>query len=182
MKTFNRSTLVAVAITALGGSGQFASMAHADGGEDWRYQQHQQQPWQHGNANSGVANVSYGVVTAVEQARSSGGEINGGAGALLGGVIGAVLGRQVGGRGDARTAGTFVGAVAGALIGHQVEKHRSRGESSSTRVSVQLDRGGVITLDGADAADLRVGERVRIENNRIYRVARREGGLHYEHS
>ena len=176
MKTFSRITLVAVAIAAFGASAPFASAAHANDGEDWRYQQQQ------GNANSGVANVAYGVVTAVEQSRSSGGEINGGAGALLGGVIGAVLGRQVGGRGDARTAGTFAGAVAGALIGHQVEKHRSRGESSPTRVSVQLDRGGVITLDGADAADLRVGERVRIENNRIYRVARREGGLHYEHS
>ena len=179
MKTPTRSTLAALAIAALGASGQLVSAAHANGGEDWRYQQ---QPQQHGQANQGVTNVSYGVVTAVEQARSSGGEINGGAGALLGGVIGAVLGRQVGGRGDARTAGTFVGAVAGALIGHQVEKHRSRGESSPTRVSVQLDRGGVITLDGADAADLRVGERVRIENNRIYRVARRDGGLHYEHS
>ncbi len=178
MKRFTRSTLVALAIAALGASAQFASAAHANSGEDWRYHQ----PQQHGNANSGVANVSYGVVTAVEHARSSGGEINGGAGALIGGVIGAVLGRQVGGRGDARTAGTFAGAVAGALIGHQVEKHRGRGESSSARVSVQLDRGGVITMDGADATDLRVGERVRIENNRIYRVARREGGLHYEHS
>ena len=178
MKTFTRSTLAAMAVAVVGASGQFVPAAHANGGEDWRYQQ----PQQHGNANSGVANVAYGVVTAVEQARSSGGEINGGASALLGGVIGAVLGRQVGGRGDARTAGTFVGAVAGALIGHQVEKHRGRSEGSPARVSVQLDRGGVITLDGADAADLRVGERVRIENNRVYRVARRDGGLHYEHS
>jgi outer membrane lipoprotein SlyB len=175
MKTFTRSTLAALAIATLGAFTPFAPAAYANGGEDWRYTQH-------GSANPGVANISYGVVTAVEQGRSPGAEINGGAGALIGGVLGAVLGRQVAGRGDARTAGTFVGAVAGALIGHQVERHRSRGESSVARVSVQLDRGGVITLDGADVGDLRVGERVRVENNRVYRVARRDGGLQYEHS
>jgi outer membrane lipoprotein SlyB len=171
MKTLTRSTLAALALATLGASAQAQSQWREDG----RWAQHDYQ-------SGTVQNVAFGVVTAIEPARSGGGEINGGAGALLGGVIGAVLGRQVSGRGEARTAGTFAGAVAGALIGHQVEKHRSRGESSTARVSVQLDRGGVVTLDGADIADLRVGERVRIENNRIVRLARRDGGLHYEHS
>jgi outer membrane lipoprotein SlyB len=128
------------------------------------------------------SNVTYGVVTSVEASRANGG--SSGAGALLGGVVGAVIGRQVAGRGDARTAGTFAGAVAGALIGNHLEKRRGSG-SERARVSVQLDRGGVITLEEGDLGDVRVGDRVRIENNRLYRVARSQVapvGLHYERS
>lgn len=172
MKTFARTTLAVIALTALGACAHDPG-AYAYGGQDGRYQQP-------GATSRDGYNVAYGVVTAIEPARASGGSATG-AGALLGGVIGAVIGRQVAGRGDARTAGTFAGAVAGALIGNHVEGRRSA-EGMQARVSVQLDRGGVITLDGADINDLRVGERVRIENNRLYRIARGPAGLQYERS
>jgi outer membrane lipoprotein SlyB len=174
MKTFVRHTAALLALSALSGFAAVNAQAQsnvpfypageAQPVEQWRSPQN---------------NVAYGVVSAIETPRSSGGAS--GAGALLGGVVGAVIGRQVAGRGDARTAGTFAGAVAGALIGNHLEKRRNSG-SERPRISVQLDRGGVVTLEEADIGDLRVGERVRIENNRLYRVARAPVGLQYEHS
>ena len=162
MKTFVRSAMALISLSTLGACAHYVPLAQAGGTEDWRYQQ----PGMVG-VNPGA--VLYGVVSAIEPAQQSGG--NGGAGALIGGALGAVIGRQVAGRGDARTAGTFAGAVAGALIGHHLGKGQGA-ERSPARVSVQLDRGGVMTIEEADVANLRVGERVRIENRRIYRLAR----------
>jgi outer membrane lipoprotein SlyB len=171
MKTFVRSTLALLALSALGACAQTVPLGQAYGGEDWRYPQP-------GATYGGTANVAYGVVSAIEPGRKA--EVNGGAGALLGGAIGAVIGRQVAGRGDARTAGTFAGAVAGALIGHHIEKRQASRAGTPARISVQLDRGGVITLEDADIGDLRVGERVRIENNRLVRVARAPAAVEWQ--
>lgn len=90
-----------------------------------------------------------------------------GGGALLGGVIGAVVGRQIG-SGSGRDAGTAVGAVGGAIIGNQIEKNQ-RGPQSFYRIAILTQSGQMRTFDYAQPGDLRVGDRVRIENNQLYR-------------
>ena len=112
------------------------------------------------------ARVEYGVVTAIERLR--GDEHVSGGGALAGGVTGAVIGRQFGGSSDGRAMGTFIGAVAGVLLGHQIEKQHS-GQRPGVRIWVQIDGGGQRGFDYADAGDVRVGDRVRVEGQQIGR-------------
>jgi uncharacterized protein YcfJ len=108
----------------------------------------------------------FGRVTGIEvvpvEARTSGG------GAVLGAVLGAVIGHQVG-SGTGRDVATGVGAVGGAVVGNTVEK-RNKGDSEIYRVSVRLDNGAVSRYDYQRIDDLRVGDRVKIEDGQIHRV------------
>jgi outer membrane lipoprotein SlyB len=54
------------------------------------------------------------------------------------------------------------------VIGHEVEKARS--EQDRYRITVRLDSGATLSVDDANDLNLRTGDRVRIENNRIYRL------------
>jgi len=63
---------------------------------------------------------------------------------------------------------TGVGIVAGAIIGNEVEKN-NRGARDIYRVTVQVERSGLRSFDYATLNDLRIGDRVRIENNQLYR-------------
>ena len=92
-------------------------------------------------------------------------------GAVVGGVAGAVLGRQVGG-GSGRDAATVLGGVAGAVVGSQVGREQSVSSTTSPtyRISVLTDRGVARTYEVPAAGELRVGDRVRIENNVIHRM------------
>ena len=93
-----------------------------------------------------------------------------GAGAVVGGVAGAVIGREIaGGGGDGKAIGTVVGAVTGAVIGHEIERSQLR-QQPAVRVTVALDRGGSRSVELADAAGLRVGDRVRLQGDRIVRL------------
>ncbi|EGF31030.1 putative outer membrane lipoprotein transmembrane [Oxalobacteraceae bacterium IMCC9480] len=78
-----------------------------------------------------------------------------------------MLGNQVGG-GTGRAVATAAGVVGGAVVGNQVEQNRSAGREVY-QVNVRLDNGQYesITLDNVN--DLRVGNRVRVENGRVYR-------------
>ncbi|MFA6971982.1 MAG: glycine zipper 2TM domain-containing protein [Gallionella sp.] len=111
-------------------------------------------------SNSGVA---YGVIDSIESTSGSNDTI--GAGAIIGGVVGGVLGNQVG-RGTGNDVATVAGVVGGAVVGHQVEM-RNR-QQDAYRIHVRLDRGGYQTVTQS-ITDLRVGDRVRIENNRVSR-------------
>lgn len=110
---------------------------------------------------------SYGVVDSIQmtQANSDGGM---GAGAVVGGVVGGLLGNQVGG-GRGRTAATVAGAIGGAMVGNQVEQRNSAPPRDLYQVGVRLDNGSYQTIMQDNVADLRVGSRVRIENDRVYR-------------
>lgn len=119
-----------------------------------------------GAARAGSTQVEFGVIAAIDRF-SGDGQATGG-GAVVGGVTGAVVGRQFGGGSEGRAAGTLIGAVAGALIGNQIEKQGS-GPRSGVRVTVTLDRGGQRSFEYSHAGDLRVGERVRIEGNQMFR-------------
>ena len=109
------------------------------------------------------AYAQYGQVTRIERV---GAEPSGG-GAVLGGVVGAVVGRQFGGSSSARNVGTVLGAVGGAMIGHQIERGQS--SNGAIRVSVQFDNGTARAFDYAELGDLRVGDRVRLQDGQLYR-------------
>ncbi|WP_227753926.1 MULTISPECIES: glycine zipper 2TM domain-containing protein [Ramlibacter] len=88
-------------------------------------------------------------------------------GAIIGGVAGAVLGNQIGG-GSGRDAATVLGAVGGAAVGSQVGRGATAAQPTY-RVTVQTDQGTMRYYDVGATGDLRVGDRVRVENGVIYR-------------
>ena len=111
-----------------------------------------------------VAYNDYGRVVAIDVVRDSG--RTSGGGAIAGAIVGGVLGHQVGsGRGN--DAATVAGAIGGAVVGNEVEKRRSGDEHY--RVTVEL-RDGRTAVFGQDSLNgLRVGDRVRVADNRLYR-------------
>ena len=121
----------------------------------------------------GTAPVSleYGRITSIEYLPAGTQAATGPnvVGAVVGGVAGAVLGHQVGG-GRGRDAATVLGGVAGAAAGSQVGRD-AQGMTTAPgyRVTVQTDQGVMRTYEVNATGDLRVGDRVRIENNVIYR-------------
>lgn len=121
------------------------------------------------SSSPSYSRAAYGVIDAIEITRGSSDGIGGsgiGAGAVIGGVVGGVLGHQVGG-GTGKDVATVAGAVGGAMAGHQIEK--STKPQDAYRIRVRLDNGGVQTVTQQSTADLRVGDRVRIENDRVSR-------------
>jgi outer membrane lipoprotein SlyB len=91
------------------------------------------------------------------------------AGAVVGGAVGGLAGNQVGG-GRGRTAATIAGVAAGALIGNAVGQNATRSQGRDYyRVTVQLDNGQMHSLDYADAPSVRIGDRVRLDGNQLYR-------------
>ncbi|MGH6640113.1 MAG: glycine zipper 2TM domain-containing protein [Polaromonas sp.] len=113
--------------------------------------------------------VEYGRVSNVEVLRTQEQGKGTGVGAVLGGVAGAVVGHQIGG-GRGRDAATVIGAVGGAVAGHAIEKGQSTTVRETYRVSVQLDNGVFRAYDVPSYGELRIGDRVRIENNLLYRI------------
>lgn len=109
------------------------------------------------------SSVAYGVIDSIETTSGGSGDI--GAGAIIGGVVGGVLGHQVGG-GSGQDVATVAGVVGGAVVGHQVEKQNR--QQDAYRIRVRLERGGYETVTQS-ISDLRVGDRVRIENNHVSR-------------
>jgi outer membrane lipoprotein SlyB len=113
-----------------------------------------------------VVGLEYGRVTNIEffqTAPTSGISVPG---AIVGGVAGAVVGNALSG---GRDAATVLGGAAGAAIGSQVAKPATTG-SSVYRVTIRTDNGVHRTYDVPATGDLRVGDRVRVENGVIYRA------------
>ena len=108
--------------------------------------------------------TEYGVVEAIDMYRDGGGAPIG-LGAIIGGVAGGIVGHQFGG-GTGNTVATIAGALGGAAVGHEVQKSNAR---DRYRVIVRLDSGGTVALDQVGQGELRVGDRVRLVNNRVYR-------------
>jgi outer membrane lipoprotein SlyB len=107
-----------------------------------------------------------GTVESIEVFRASDNNpVN--AGTVLGGLAGGVIGHQIGsGRGN--TAATIVGAVGGAVVGNEVEKRRV--QASRYRITVRLDSGSKLVVEDTRDVNLRVGDRVRVEGDRIHRI------------
>ena len=115
-----------------------------------------------------TAAAGYGYVRSIESIGTGQGQSTG-AGAVVGGVIGAIVGRQVSETNAGKNVGTAVGAVGGALIGNEIEKN-SQGSRNAIRVTVQLEQGGQRSFDFTGVGDLRVGDRVRIDGDRLYKL------------
>ena len=117
-----------------------------------------------------VQRAEFGHVANIEVLRSeTGGTGTSGGGAAIGALAGGVVGNQFG-RGGGRTAATLLGVVGGALIGNSVEAQQNGPRAyESYRVSVQTDNGGYRSFDVPSPGDLRIGDRVRIDNGQISR-------------
>jgi outer membrane lipoprotein SlyB len=110
--------------------------------------------------------IDYGVVESIQIYSAPDDQpIN--AGTVLGGVAGGVIGHQIG-RGRGNTAATIAGAVGGAVIGNEV--HKSQVQNSRYRITVRLDSGTQLILEETRDVELRIGDRVRVENNHVSRI------------
>jgi len=114
-------------------------------------------------ASSPPIGVVYGTIDAIETSQAGSSDI--GAGTVIGGIVGGGLGSQIG-SGRGQDAATLAGVVGGAMVGHELEKKQQQG---TYRIRVRLNDGGYETVTQQDIADLRVGDRVRIEDNRVSR-------------
>jgi outer membrane lipoprotein SlyB len=111
-----------------------------------------------------VAPAEVGHVSAIDVVR--GGGHSSGGGAVIGAIVGGVLGHQVGsGRGN--DAATVAGAVGGAVAGNEIEKRRN--DDEVYRIVVRLRDGREASFTQDSLGGLRVGDRVRIVDNRLYR-------------
>jgi outer membrane lipoprotein SlyB len=114
-----------------------------------------------------TASMGYGVIESIQvtqaEARTSGG------GAVVGALVGALAGNQVG-SGSGRTAATVAGGVAGAAIGNNVERNRNAGGGQEMyQINVRMENGEYRTVVQDSVYDLRVGNRVRLVDGRVYR-------------
>lgn len=117
------------------------------------------------SAETPISN-EYGKVEAIEIYRGSDNRPIG-VGTVLGGIAGGVIGHQIGsGRGN--TAATIAGTIGGAVVGNEIEKKQVQG--SRYRITVRLDSGSTLIVEDTRDVNLRVGDRVRVVNNRIERV------------
>lgn len=117
------------------------------------------------------AYAQYGSVMGVDLVRAQGGVAGQGVvGTVAGGVVGGALGNQVG-KGSGRRAATVAGAIGGALIGRAIEQSMGgTGYGHDVyRVTVRLDDGYTRTFDYAEVPNVRVGDRVRVDGNQLYR-------------
>jgi outer membrane lipoprotein SlyB len=121
-----------------------------------------------GSFATAAGETSYGWVRSIESVSEA--DQARGTGALIGGMIGAVIGRQMADSSHGRNIATAIGAAAGALIGHEIDKG-SRRDRASVRITVTLDGGGTRSFEWKDAGGLRVGDRVRVEGNQLFRAS-----------
>lgn len=123
--------------------------------------------------NGATYGTEYGRVVGIETVAVNGNG-NGhttGAGAVIGGVVGGVIGHQVGsGRGN--DVATVAGAIGGAVVGNEIERNRNAGSGyagNAYRVDVRVEGGAVRTVMMENVGEIRVGDRVRIDGDRISR-------------
>ena len=119
-----------------------------------------------------TAGVEYGRITNIEYmpvgtSAAAGPNV---LGAVVGGVLGGVLGNQIG-SGGGRAAATVLGAVGGAAVGQHLARNSSGALTQpGYRITMQSDQGAMRTYEVPATGDLRVGDRVRVENGVIYRA------------
>jgi outer membrane lipoprotein SlyB len=118
------------------------------------------------NNASSSASAGYGVIDSIQVAQGE--NRTSGAGAILGGVVGALAGSQIG-SGGGRTAATVAGGVAGAALGNNVEKNRGTTGPEQYQINIRMDNGEYRAVMQDSVYDLRVGNRVRIVDGRVYR-------------
>jgi len=123
-------------------------------------------PAQQGYYSTPSEAASFGTIDSIKVVAVN--ESNSGTGAVAGGVVGALLGNQVG-SGSGRTAATVAGAVGGALVGNNIESQRKAQTRQQYQISVRMDNGDYRIINQDVLDDLRVGNRVRLIDGRVYR-------------
>ena len=105
-------------------------------------------------------NAEFGVIKSINPTAENSSGVN--VGTVVGGVLGGLAGHQLGsGRGNTVT--TVAGAVGGAVIGTDVD---NRSKSQMYKIGVRLQDGQFVTVNQkGSVADLRVGQRVQIDND-----------------
>lgn len=153
MKTMNKagSVLALAALLALGGCETMAPANNSNTGAAY--------------PQSGYgAYTGYGVVQSIELVQQG---TSGIGGAVMGGIVGGILGHQVG-SGQGNTAATVIGAAGGAYAGHELEK-RNQPQANAYKFNIRMQDGSYQSVTQTTIDDIRVGDRVRIDNG----VARR---------
>ena len=110
--------------------------------------------------------INCGVVEAVNVIEPKS-DTNNVVGTIAGGLLGGVLGNQVGG-GTGKDLATIAGAVGGAFAGNRVENNMAG--PKQYQVTVRLDNATVQTFTYAVDPAVKVGTRVRVENNLLVRL------------
>jgi outer membrane lipoprotein SlyB len=125
-------------------------------------------PYNNGYNTGYNSNVSsgYGTIDSIQVVRGQGNTSGGGA--VVGGLVGALVGNQVG-SGSGRTAATVAGAVGGAMVGNQVEANRGATGQDMYQINIRLDNGEMRSVTQDSVYDLRVGNRIRMVDGRVYR-------------
>ncbi|MBB3118582.1 glycine zipper 2TM domain-containing protein [Pseudoduganella violacea] len=108
---------------------------------------------------------TYGTIDSIQMVRVD--PATSGAGAVAGGLVGALVGNQIG-SGSGRAAATAAGAIGGAVLGNNIESNRNEAREVY-QISIRLDNGDYRTINQDSAYDLRVGNRVRLVDGRVYR-------------
>ena len=159
-----RTSIAALAAAGLVAAG-CASDPYYDSHYGSRYQDPAPRYYSSGPAYYGNgAYAELGRVVAIDVVRGRG--ESSGAGAVVGGIVGGVLGHQIGsGRGN--DAATVAGAIGGAIAGNEIERRRDGGEYY--RVTVQFPDGREATFAQDSLSGIRVGDRVRVDGNRVVR-------------
>ena len=154
-----KSRYLALAVAALGAAACASDPYYDDA--YYSAPRYSSAPAYYGNG----AYSDYGRVVAIDVVRGAGGRSTG-AGAVVGGIVGGVLGHQIGsGRGN--DAATVAGAIGGAVVGNEVEKRRDGSEHYRVVVRFQDGRESAFIQDSLYG--IRVGDRVRVDGNRVVR-------------
>jgi outer membrane lipoprotein SlyB len=90
-------------------------------------------------------------------------------GTVIGGIAGGVIGHQIG-SGRGKTAATVAGTVGGAVVGNQIDKKQKQEGTPRYRITVRLDSGSSLIVEETRDPNLRVGDRVRVEDGAIHRM------------
>jgi outer membrane lipoprotein SlyB len=160
MKSVQKIRLVAgfAAVLALGACESMNSNTAGSGG-DYRP-----------SVSANGSRLDYGVVQSIDVIKQDNAGIGGsgiGIGTIAGAVVGGIIGNQVGaGRGN--TAATVIGAAGGAYAGHELEK-RNQQQADAYKFNIRMDNGSYQTLTQSTYADIRVGDRVQIDNGIVRR-------------
>ena len=120
------------------------------------------------STSSSSSFIGYGVIEDIETIKISD-DSNNITGVVIGGVVGGLLGHQVG-SGKGQTAATVTGAVGGAMVGREIEKRSQAANQEKYRVRVRLSNGTTHTVTQSSVSDIKTGDRVRVDNDRVSRA------------
>lgn len=113
----------------------------------------------------------YGVVQSMElvqQASNDNTGSNVGLGTVAGAVAGGLLGSRIGG-GTGQLAATAAGVAGGAYAGHAYDNRQRQQTVDVYRYTIRMENGSYQSVTQDASAGLRVGDRVRVENNMVQR-------------